>query len=129
MDNIEIYWSMANKIIAILNIIVEGWLVYKFVKPFMKSKAYCVGLSYSVAMLVFYLVPQEMTYPYLLGILVAWIMMCLIERQKVKQKVFLATSMYLLRWVVYGVTLVFRDIMFALFINTQYMLTKPIFIQ
>ena len=126
MENIETYWKIANEAIAILNILVEGWLIYRFVKPFIKRKTYYVGLSYSVAMLVFYLVPQEITYPYLLGILVAWTSMCLVEREKIKQKVFLATTMYLIRWMVYGVTLVLRDIMFALFINTEYMLTRPI---
>ena len=39
---------------------------------------------------------------------------------------FLAISMYLFRWVVYGVTLVLRDIMFALFIETSYMWNHPI---
>ena len=126
MDNIEIYWSLANKTIAIINIIVEGWLVHKFVKPFMKRKTYYVGFTYSVAMFVFYLVPQEVSCPYLLGIFAAWTSMCLIEGQKIKQKVFLATSMYLLRWVIYGVTLIFRDIMFALFINTPHMLMEPV---
>ena len=126
MENIETYWQIANEAIAIINILVEGWLMYRFVKPFIKRKTYYVGLSYSVAMLVFYLVPQEITYPYLLGILVAWTSMCLVEREKIKQKVFLATTMYLIRWMVYGVTLVLRDIMFALFINTEYMLTRPI---
>ena len=77
-------------------------------------------------MLVFYCVPQEITYPYLLGILAAGTMMCLLERRNIKQKVFLATIMYLFRWMVYGVTLVLRDIMFALFINTSYMLMEPV---
>ena len=126
MENMETYWAIANQTIAIINIMVEGWLVCRFVKPFMKRKTYYVGLSYSVAMLVFYLIPQEMSYPYLLGIFVAWTAMCLIERKKIKQKVFLAISLYLIRWVVYGVTLVLRDIMFALFINTSYMFTKPV---
>ena len=126
MENIETYWQIANEAITIINILVEGWLMYRFVKPFMKKRTYYVGLSYSVAMLAFYLVPQEITYPYLLGILVAGTAMCIIERKKIKQKVFLATSMYLIRWMVYGVTLVLRDIMFALFINTEYMLTRPI---
>ena len=126
MENIETYWAIANKTIAIINILIEGWLVYRFVKPFINRKSYCVGISYSLAMLVFYLVPQEMTYPYLLGIFVAWITMCLTERKKIKQKIFLAISMYLIRWMVYGVTLVLRDIMFALFINTPYMLMEPV---
>ena len=109
--NMETYWAIANHTIAIINILVEGWLFYKFIQPFMKGKAYYVGISYSVAMLVFYCVPQEITYPYLLGIFVAGTMMCLLERRNIKQKVFLATIMYLFRWMVYGVTLVLRDIM------------------
>lgn len=48
------------------------------------------------------------------------------REKKIKQKIFLAISMYLIRWMVYGVTLVLRDIMFALFINTPYMLTEPV---
>ena len=73
MENIETYWAIANKTIAIINILIEGWLVYRFVKPFINRKSYCVGISYSLVMLVFYLVPQAINYPYLLGIFVAWI--------------------------------------------------------
>ena len=126
MENMESCWAIANQTIAIMNILVEGWLFCGFVKPFMKNNSRYVGLSYSVAMLVFYCVPQEIAYPYLLGIMVACTVMCLLERRNIKQKVFLATVMYLIRWVVYGVALVLRDIMFALFINTPYMLTEPI---
>ena len=126
MNNMETYWAIANHTIAIINIMVECWLFYMFVKPFMKEKPYYVGISYSTTMLVFYCVPQEITYPYLLGILVACTTMCLLERKNIKQKVFLATIMYLFRWMVYGVTLVLRDIMFALFINTPYMLMEPV---
>lgn len=125
VDNIETYWKVASYTIAILGYIVEGWMVYQFVKPFMKQKAYFVGLSYSITMLVFYCVPQEITYPNLQGALVACITMCLLEKRNRKQKIFLATCMYLVRWVVYGVTLVLRDIMFALFINIPHMLMRP----
>lgn len=126
MEQIETYWAIANQTIAIINILVEGWLLYRFVKPFMKKNTHYVGVTYSAAMLIFYCVPQEITYPYLLGIVVACIVMCLLERRNIRQKVFLATVMYLLRWVVYGVTLVLRDIMFALFINTPYMYKEPV---
>ena len=126
MESIEIYWAIANTITQVINLILEGWLVYKFVQPFMKKKAYCVGLSYSAAMLVFYFIPLVVNYPYLLGMFIAWITMCLIEREKIKQKIFLAISMYLLRWMVYGVTLILRDIMFAVFINNPYMLAEPV---
>ena len=126
MENMETYWSIANQTIAIINILIEGWLVYVFVKLFMKKKSYYVGLSYSLVMLILYLVPWEIDYPYLLGIFVSWIIMCLLDRRNVKQKVFLATSLYLLRWVVHGVALIFREIMFVLFINTAYMYKEPV---
>ena len=92
----------------------------------MKKKTYYVGLSYSLVMLILYCVPWEIDYPYLLGMLAAWIMMCLLDRRNIKQKVFLATSLYLLRWVVHGVALILRDIMFALFINTSFMYKEPV---
>ena len=124
--NIETYWDIANRIIAIINIIIEGWLVYKYVLPFMKEKTYYVGISYSLVMLVLYWIPFDVSFPHYQGVIVAWIVMCLLERKNIKQKVFLASSLYLFRWAVHGVSLVFRDIMFAVFINTPYMLKEPI---
>ena len=125
-DNIETYWAAASQIIGMISIMVEGWLFYRFVKPFMKEKSYWIGVSYSIIMLVFYCVPQEITYPNLQGALAACITMCLVEKRNIKQKVFLATCMYLFRWIVYGVTLVLRDLMFTLFIDTPYMLMEPL---
>ncbi len=126
MKNIEAYWAAANHLIAILNLLAEGWLVYRFVKPFMKEKAYGAGISYSAVMLIFYCVPWEISYPYLQGFAAVAAVMCLLERKNIRQKVFLATLLYLFRWMVYGVTLVLRDLLFALFINNPYMLTEPV---
>ena len=39
MENIETYWAIANKTIAIINILIEGWLFYRFVKPFINEKS------------------------------------------------------------------------------------------
>lgn len=122
MNDIEKYWAIVSHTIAVLYYLAEGWLIYRYVKPFVKNKPYYVGICYSITMLVFFCVPQEITYPNLQGALAACVVMCLLEQRNIRQKVFLATCMYLLRWVVYGVTLVLRDVMFELFINTPYML-------
>lgn len=126
MYNMDLYWAIANHTIAIINILVECWLFYRFIKPFMKEKAFYVGISYSLTMLILYCVPQEIPYPYLLRAIVVCVTMCLLERRNIKQKVFLSTVMYLFRWMVYGVTLVLRDVMFALFINTPHMHMHPV---
>lgn len=119
------YWAIVSYSTVVVNYILEGWLFYRFVKPFMKNKPHYVGICYSVVMLLFFCVPQQITYPNLQGALAACITMCLLERRNIRQKVFLATCMYLFRWVVYGVTLVLRDIMFDVFINASYMLYHP----
>ena len=126
MNNMEVYWEIANHTIAILNILVECLLFYKFIKPFMKEKAFYVGVSYSVTMLIFYCVPQEIIYPYLWRAIVACVTMCLLEKRNIKQKVFLSSVMYLFRWMVYGVTLLLRDVMFELFIDIPYMHMNPV---
>lgn len=126
MEHIETYWAIVSHSTVIINYILEGWLFYKFVKPFMKNKPHYVGICYSVVMLLFFCIPQPITYPNLQGVLAAWIIMCLLEKRNIKQKAFLSTSMYLFRWVVYGVILVLRDIMFEVFINVPYMLSHPI---
>ncbi len=126
MYDMSNYWAIANHTIAIMNILAECWIFYKFIKPFMREKAFYVGMSYSLAMLILYCVPQEIIYPYLWRAIVVCVIMCLLERRNIKQKVFLSTVMYLFRWMVYGVTLVLRDAMFALFINTPHMYMHPV---
>lgn len=126
MYDMSNYWAIANHTIAIMNILMECWIFYKFIKPFMKEKVFYVGVSYSLTMLILYCVPQEIVYPYLWRAIVTCIIMCLLERRNIKQKVFLSTVMYLFRWMVYGVTLVLRDAIFALFINTSHMHMHPV---
>lgn len=126
MENVEIYWAIVSHSTVVINYLLEGWLIYRYVKPFVKNKPYIVGIAYSVVMLIFFCIPQPITYPNLQGALTAWIVMCLLEKRNIKQKAFLATTMYLFRWVVYGVTLVLRDFMFDMFLNTEYMLYHPI---
>ena len=126
MENIDLYWKTASDIIAAINLLIEGWLLYRFIRPFTNKKSYYAGISYTMVMLVFYFVPREIMYARLQGMLVAFVIMCIIDRRNIRQKIFLATSMYLFRWVGYGVAVFLRNIMFALYINTPYMLTRPV---
>ena len=124
MENIELYWEIANQSVMIINLIFECLLFSMFIKPFIKRKSYLVGLTYLAVMLVFTFVPTEIFYAKFKATVAALIVMFLIERKNLKQKVFLATSMYLFCWLVYGVTLILRNILFNLFIN--HMNTEPL---
>jgi len=54
MEKIETYWAIVSHTTVVINYLLEGWLFYRFVKPFMKQKAYYVGIAYSLVMLARY---------------------------------------------------------------------------
>lgn len=126
MGNMENCWAIANDIMSVINLFIEGWLIYRFIRPFMNKKAYLAGSVFTLVMVIYYFVPQEILFARLQAMLIAFVVMCFVDRRNIRQKIFLATSMYLFRWVGYGVTLFLRNIMFALFINTPYMYTRPV---
>ena len=87
MDKIELYWAIVSHSTVVVNYILEGWLFYRFVKPFMKSKPHYVGICYSAVMLLFFCVPQQITYPNLHGALAAWVVMCILEKRKINKSI------------------------------------------
>ena len=40
MENIDLYWKTASDIIAAINLLIEGWLLYRFIRPFTNKKSY-----------------------------------------------------------------------------------------
>lgn len=145
MDKMEILWAVGNGITTILNLILESWFFYGFAKPFLSvrkdtqdtlynkkftsffrnSKTYCVGISYYVVMLIIYFLPVEIRYARLYGVLAILCVMCALDPKRVKQKIFLATVMYLFRWLIYGAAMVLRNLLFALFITAPIIQTRP----
>lgn len=126
MGNMEMCWAVVSYITGVMNLIVEGWLFYCFVRPFLNKNKYAgmVGVSYFFVMFLLYVVPFVIEYPRIFGAAAAFLVMCLIDRSNMTQKIFLVIVMYLLQWIAQGVVLLPRSIMFAFFINTSYMMTR-----
>ena len=102
MGQIDIYLDAVSTIHAIVGLFVTGYIFYLFAKPFMNNKkgAFCVGITYFVAMMILYFEPIVInTYAaYGLGILLAFTVMYRIERRNYKQKIFIAVTFFSLRW-------------------------------
>ncbi|MDD3417773.1 MAG: hypothetical protein PHY47_27925 [Lachnospiraceae bacterium] len=128
MENAEIYWSVVSHTVRIISLVVEGWFFYYFTKPFLHKSKYdkWIGISYSAAMLVLYLIPYLFLYPKVWGVLVTFIVMCLIGRRNISQKLFLVITMYLLQGIAQSVSLVPRTLLFTFVINTQYMTERAL---
>lgn len=128
MEPIEICWKAASCITELASLTVEGWMFCCFIRPFLYKKKYAgaVGLVYSIVMLFLYLIPPELTYPRIFGAAAAFFAMCLADRKNIRQKAVLVITMYLLRWIAAGISLLPGNICFALFINTPYMTERPV---
>ncbi len=126
MENMEMYWSIVSRMAGVISLSIEGWFLYYFAGPFLKKNKYdrMVGISYSAVMLVLYFVPFLISFPRIYGVTAAFLVMCIIDRRNVEQKVFLVITMYLLEWIAQGIALVPRSLMFTLFINTSYMMKR-----
>lgn len=128
MENEELWWQAASCITALTTLVLEGWMFCYFARPFLYKKKYAVsvGLAYSIVMLFLYFIPPEITYPRVFGVAAAFLVMCLADRKNIKQKIVLVITMYLLRWIAAGISLIPGNICFALFIDTPYMTERPV---
>lgn len=126
MENIEMYWQVVSYATGVISIVIEGYVFYYFVTPFLTENKInkLVGISYSGVMVVLYFIPLLVFYPRISGVLTAFLVMCTIDRKNISQKIFLVIIMYLLQWITQGISLLPRSLMFSFFINTEYMTTR-----
>ncbi len=103
MDIPEIYWKMTADIYIICRDgVLPGFFLYYFVRPFLDKKrtACLAGIVYAIAILIAYVIPVYM-YNFLAfggSMALAFLMMAVLERKKIRQKVFLSAVFFLLHW-------------------------------
>lgn len=99
MEQIEIYWKTISYANIIVKMLIMGYVLYCFAKPFMENKkgAVCSGIAYFVTILLLYLMPIQIGNfaAYGTGIFVAWIVMCKTDRRNYQQKFFIAATFFL----------------------------------
>lgn len=131
LENIEIYWYWISGITTLLSIGIEGYLLSLFIRPFLKSNcpvriAGLAGGAYFLAMAVLYVMPKEISYANEASIIAALGILCLMERERIEQKLFLMVTAYLLQWIAHGIAVMPRSLLFAYALNTPYMLVRPL---
>lgn len=106
MSELEIYYAVSDHIYLVILCLITAYCLTSFVKPFMKKNKYVwtVGAVYFAVMTALYYIPYsfgrglENFTAYGIGVLSAFIVMCLLDRRNIRQKIFLATTFYSLRW-------------------------------
>ena len=84
MEHMDVL-AAVSAVYAIAAMYGSGYILYRFARPFMENKkgASFIGIAYFATMLILYLVPVEINTfaAYSLGTLLAFFVMCRIERR------------------------------------------------
>lgn len=107
MNDPEYYFKIASHAYLIGTILVEAYCLSIWGRSFMsvKAKMWRVSAAYVIAMIVLEYIPVAMSgmLAHLIGIMVAFVVMCLTDRGYAKQKFYLIIAFYSLRWLSWNI--------------------------
>ena len=129
MNTIELAWAITSYISIAIIMMITGICFSYFVRPYLLTKkgAVYVGIVYFTVILVLYLIPKRLNnfMAYAIGILCAFIVMCLIDRRNVEQKVFLAVTFFSLRWLSIAMADKIDSVIYSVIIMRESNVKKP----
>lgn len=136
----ESCWNVVSYAHITAQMMVMGYVLYRFAKPFMQESngekpfparvhkgAVCTGIAYFVTMLVLYFVPLEINnfMAYGIGTAAAFLVMYRTDRRNFRQKIWIAVTFFALRWLsVYMVGIITEEL-YRKIIGAAYMAGHP----
>lgn len=130
IENLEIYWTAVSYIVRFANFMIMTFFTVRFVKPFVGQKrcAIATGISYFLCMLILAVIPYEMafSFAYTVGGVVMCAVMYWMDRRNLRQKIFLAVLIMLFQWIVHGISILPRSLLFDYVIHTGTIVGKPL---
>lgn len=102
MDRIELYYMIATHTYSVLLTLVMSFCYMVWIRPFLvrRRTTWLCGVTYMAAMEILINIPVSMTNTVLygLGVVSVFLVMCLLERENIGQKFFLAVTFFCLQW-------------------------------
>ncbi len=124
MSTIELAWAITSYVYIIAIMISTGICLGYFVRPYLKSKkaAICVGMVYVTVMLILYLIPPHIDNftAYAIGMLAAFVVMCVEEHRNIEQKIFLTVTFFALRWLSIAMAGKVDEILYDMVVQNAY---------
>lgn len=102
MDRMELYYNIIRHIDDICTILICAYCCTVWTRPFLvqRKKAWMAGGAYAAVMLVLTYLPWYINniLAYIIGSLTVFIVMSLIDKKYIYQKLFVAITFFCLRW-------------------------------
>lgn len=130
MEEMELYWQFSSDIYFLLNRLLIGYWFYRFARPFMKNKKSSVyaGAVYFATMQILYMIPSELNNftVYGSGMLLSFAVMCWKDKRNYRQKIFISTAFFSLRWLSAYMTSIISQELYMLLLYHPYMIERPV---
>lgn len=102
MIDINVIWEITVNISVTIMTLMTAVCCGYFVRPYLRAEKTAVyaGMVYFFVMMSLYVIPTKLSNftAYTLGILAAFIVMCIGDRRNTEQKIFLAVTFFSIRW-------------------------------
>lgn len=102
MIDINVIWEITVNISITIMTLMTAVCCGYFVRPYLRAEKTAVyaGMVYFFVMMSLYVIPTKLSNftAYTLGILAAFIVMCIGDRRNTEQKIFLAVTFFSIRW-------------------------------
>lgn len=122
MEEMTNFVSYVN---VIAEMLIMGYVLYRFAKPFMKNKrgAFYAGIIYSLTMILLYIMPNPISKfaAYGAGCFAAFLTMCRTDSRSYEQKAFITVSFFSIRWFTWAMAEILYDELYSFAERTDYM--------
>lgn len=123
------YWDLMGMVASLAFLALSAHLWYRFFKPYVPGRlpAAAAGITYTAVMLMLYFIPWEMMgmLAYGIGALAAFCILYGMDPEKLRQKLFLSLTMYLLDWIAHGIVGQIRSLFFWSVLDTPFIKAEP----
>ena len=130
MTDQELYWDIVTYITGTIRICATGFLLYRFLKPFLPESRYTAstGIVYALLMIVLKLYPADIDpmICYTAGIILEFFVMILHDARNAKQKAFLSVTWFLMEWLIWGIMLIPWSCLYQALIMPREMMDRPL---
>ncbi|MDE7477749.1 MAG: ATP-binding protein [Lachnospiraceae bacterium] len=120
---------LAAGLLSVVEPVLQGYCLGRLVKPFMerKEKARLVWMAYSLTMLIFIVMNCRLstTIAVLIGIFVAFLVLCRADQRNYEQKIFLSAAFFSLCWLAYAITGILYDNLYGSVTHMDFMAKSP----